>query len=125
MALEINANQISSLVSWFNVFVGYSEINNRIDRVEHKHQTTDFTSPNLNRRFEFHDTYRKVIKLTRIGLKLDVSDVPVNRSLSIVATLQELAKQIPRTSAGHPANAYGARGANRSRSICRAMLSKH
>ncbi|HEY5305148.1 MAG TPA: hypothetical protein VIJ52_00575 [Pseudolabrys sp.] len=86
-SFDIQTNQIPSLVTWFNLYVGFSTLNNRIDRVERK-LANGMLSDTLLCRYQFHQTYRNVLNRKRLGLLPDIHDFAVANTLSFVASVE-------------------------------------
>jgi hypothetical protein len=99
MALNIYETQIPSLITWFNQFVGYREIQNRIERVESKLKEINFASPVFNRRYSFHITYKHLLLRNRRCQKIDVAQIENNRVLSTIASTEAMAKELSKEGA--------------------------
>jgi hypothetical protein len=95
MALEIYDTQIPSLITWFNQFIGFREVQNRIERVEAKLKESDYASPALNRRYSFHTTYREIVLRNRRCQKIDIRNLENYRVLSTLASLKEITRALP------------------------------
>jgi hypothetical protein len=88
--LQLYPIQIPGLVFWFNEFVGPANLENRIDRVERKLANIVALSPAVQRRFEFHRTYQKILIESRSNLQADLGDLAVNRALSFISAVKEI-----------------------------------
>lgn len=94
MSLEMDSSQIPALMSWFNSFIGFAELQKRIERVEMKLNSNGFESPLLNRRFSFHITYKKMIIRSRVSRPIDIQNLEYNRAISFITALREASKKL-------------------------------
>lgn len=91
-SIELHTSEIPGLITWFNSFVGYREIQKRIERVEAKLREVGFISPMLSRRYYFHSAYKTLVVRNRTFQRINVSDFQINRALSCIAAIRELSK---------------------------------
>ena len=90
MAFLINAHEVPGLISWFNNFVGYREIQKRVERVDFKLRDIGVPVPALDRRYFFHRKYLALAKRNRLYGKIDLSD-PLNaRIVGFLAAIRDL-----------------------------------
>src|SRR4051812_34623858 len=92
MQLSIETRQIPNLITWFNSFIGFRNIQKRIERVETKLRDLEFKVPALNRRYYFHLTYKQIVVRNRTFRKIDVDDFNTNRVISLLAAIREFSK---------------------------------
>lgn len=100
MPIEISEIQVPGLITWFNCFLGFSEIKKRIERVEEKLRSVEFASPILNRRFEFHRTYMDLVIRNRTYRRIDIRKLENTRCLSIIAAIREAEKTLSEVGKG-------------------------
>jgi hypothetical protein len=77
------------LINWFNGFVGFREIQKRIERVEMKLRDLGIIVPALNRRYYFHSTYKKLAIRNRTFGRIDVNELNSSRAISLIAAARE------------------------------------
>lgn len=94
MAIEIHERVIPDLISWFNTFLGFREIQRRIERVEAKLSGLGFASLALRRRYAFHATYPAIVTRNRLRQRIDFRQLENHRVLSSIAALRELSKDL-------------------------------
>lgn len=88
MPVELYESQIPGLITWFNNFIGFRELQKRIDRIEMKIKEVGVNAPILDRRFAFQIGYNKLIRRNRLHLAIDIRDVQTNRIISSVGALK-------------------------------------
>ncbi|MEH2515161.1 hypothetical protein V1279_000734 [Bradyrhizobium sp. AZCC 1610] len=94
LPLTINTNQIPGLITWFNGFIGFRDIQKRIERVEAKLQDIGFDVPALNRRYYFHSTYKSLVIRNRTYGRIDVKNPNNNRALTLIGAVREFSTQL-------------------------------
>ena len=94
MGLDLPANQAPLLLAWFNSFVGYSDIKNRIARVENKLNSALGLSDAVLRRYQFHTTDKKLMARKAVGRPPMVEDFATHDALSCLAALKALSQQL-------------------------------
>lgn len=92
MTLSLDSRLIPTLITWFNGFVGYREIQKKTQRVKAKLSGIEFASPVLNRRYSFHRTYERMVIRNRLHQKIDTRDLEIHRVLSTIVGLREISK---------------------------------
>jgi hypothetical protein len=88
MPLQLYENQIPDLIGWFNNFIGFREIQKRIERVEMKIKDVGFDAPLLNRRYALHQRYLQIVRRNRQLMRIDIRDAQNNRILTSIAALR-------------------------------------
>jgi hypothetical protein len=91
LPLSIYTAQIPNLITWFNGFIGFREIQKRIERVEMKLRDIGIIVPALNRRYYFHSTYKELAARNRTFGRIDINEPNNNRAISLVAAIKECA----------------------------------
>jgi hypothetical protein len=91
LPLSIHTAQIPNLITWFNGFLGFREIQKRIERVEMKLRDIGIVVPALNRRYYFHSTYKSLAARNRTYGRIDVNEPNNNRVISLIAAVREFA----------------------------------
>jgi hypothetical protein len=94
MPIDIQKHQISDMITWFNSFVGFSELWSRIERVETKLRAVDFTSPVLNRRYMFHLNYKRIVRRNRMFQKIELSDFDNYQAISFIAAVRDASRHL-------------------------------
>ncbi len=94
MPLSINTNQIPGLITWFNGFVGFRDLQKRMERVEAKLQDVGFDVPALNRRYFFHSTYKNLVIRNRTYGRIDIKNSNNNRAIALIGAVREFSKQL-------------------------------
>jgi hypothetical protein len=94
LPLSINTNQIPGLITWFNGFVGFRDLQKRIERVEAKLQDVGFDVPALNRRYYFHSTYKNLVIRNRTYGRIDIKNSNNNRAITLIGAVKEFSKQL-------------------------------
>lgn len=89
MSLSITTNEIPGLITWFNGFIGFREIQKRIERVEMKLKDIGIIVPALDRRYYFHSTYKKLAIRNRTFGRIDVNEFNNSRAISLIAATKE------------------------------------
>jgi hypothetical protein len=92
MRFTLSTAEIPSLITWFNGFIGFREIQKRIERVDAKLRDIGLVVPALNQRYYFHSTYRKLVIRNRTYRKIDITDYDNNRAISLIASIKEFTK---------------------------------
>src|SRR3954453_5847910 len=92
MRFTLSTAEIPGLITWFNGFVGFREIQKRIDRVDAKLRDIGVAVPALNRRYYFHSTYRKLAIRNRTFGRIDINNTENNRAVSLIASIREFSK---------------------------------
>jgi hypothetical protein len=95
MPIDLQTNQIPGLITWFNSFVGFDALQNRLRRVETKLSSAAAFSPALLRRYQFHVTYQAILKRKRLNLRSNIYDFAVNDALSFIAAVNHVARELP------------------------------
>jgi len=94
LALSIETNQIPGLITWFNGFIGFRDLQKRIERVEAKLQDVGFDVPALNRRYYFHSTYKKLAVRNRTYGRIDINNPNNNRAITLVAATKRFSTEL-------------------------------
>jgi hypothetical protein len=94
MAINLYENQIPSLITWFNGFAGFRELQRRAERIEAKLKALGFLTPALDRRFQIQLSYMKIVRRNRLCRPIDLSDPANNRVLSLLAAVREAAANL-------------------------------
>lgn len=94
MGLVLPTNQASLLLTWFNSFVGYDAIKNRINRVEVKLNSAFGLSDSILRRYQFHTAYTKLLARKTVGRPPVVEDFATHDTLSFLAALKTLSQPL-------------------------------
>jgi hypothetical protein len=94
LPLSIGTNEIPGLITWFNGFIGFREIQKRIERVQAKLQGVGFVVPALNRKYYFHSTYRNLVVQNRTYGRIDIDDLNNSRAISLIGAVRELSALI-------------------------------
>jgi len=81
--------QIPGLITWFNGFVGFREIQKRIERVRMKLKDIGMSVPSLDRRYYFHSTYKRLAERNRTFGRIDIGEPNNARAISLVAAIRE------------------------------------
>jgi hypothetical protein len=89
LPISLYTAQIPSLITWFNGFVGFREIQKRIERVEMKLRDIGMNAPSLDRRYYFHSTYKGLAARNRTFGRIDISEPNNSRAISLVAAIKE------------------------------------
>ena len=89
MSLSLTTNEIPGLITWFNGFIGFREIQKRIERVEMKLKDIGIIVPALNRRYYFHSTYKKLAVRNRTYGRIDINEFNNSRAISLIAAARE------------------------------------
>jgi hypothetical protein len=89
LPLSIYTAQIPNLITWFNGFIGFREIQKRIERVEMKLRDVGIIVPALDRRYYFHSTYKRLATRNRTFGRIDINEPNNNRAISLVAAIKE------------------------------------
>jgi len=92
-SFDIPRDRIPSLITWFNSFVGFSNLQNLIGRVEQRLATGTFSNV-LLRRYQFHTTYRYLHARKRLSLLPDIHDFPVVDTLSFIASVEAAQREM-------------------------------
>jgi len=92
MRFTLSTAEIPGLITWFNGFIGFREIQKRIERVDAKLRDIGLVVPALNQRYYFHSTYQKLVVRNRTYGRIDIADFNNNRAISPIAAIKEFAK---------------------------------
>jgi hypothetical protein len=88
LPLSIIASEIPSLITWFNSFIGFRDIQKRIERVEAKLQGVGLDVPALNRRYYFHSTCKNLVIRNRTFGRIDIKNLNNTRAISLIAAVR-------------------------------------
>jgi hypothetical protein len=94
LPLSIGTNEIPGLITWFNNFIGFRDIQKRIERVEAKLQGVGLDVPALNRKYYFHSTYKKLVIRNRTFGRIDIKNLNNNRAISLIAAVREFSNTL-------------------------------
>jgi hypothetical protein len=94
LALSIETNQIPSLITWFNGFIGFRDLQKRIERVEAKIEDVGFDVPALNRRYYFHSTYRNLAIRNRTFGRININNPNNSRTMTLVAATKQFSAEL-------------------------------
>ena len=89
MSLSINTTEIPSLITWFSSFIGFRDIQKRIERVESKLQGVGLDVPALNRKYYFHSTYKNLVVRNRTFGRIDIKNLNNSRAITLIAATRE------------------------------------
>src|SRR3954453_21126988 len=92
MRFTLSTAEIPGLITWFNGFVGFREIQKRMDRVDTKLRDIGVVVPALDRRYYYHSTYRALAIRNRTYGRIDIADPENNRAISLIASIREFSK---------------------------------
>lgn len=91
LPLSLYTAQIPGLITWFNGFIGYREIQKRTERVEMKLKDVGVIVPALARKYYFHSTYKKLAIRNRTYAKINVDEADNHRAVSLIAAVRNFA----------------------------------
>jgi hypothetical protein len=82
------------LITWFNGFIGFRDLQKRIERVETKLQDVGFDVPALNRRYYFHSTYKHLVVRNRTFGKIDIKNPNNNRAITLIGAVRRFSSEL-------------------------------
>jgi hypothetical protein len=93
-AIELHTTGIPNLITWFNGFVGYREIQKRSNRVRAKLEGIGLESAALTRRYFFHHCYGDIVLRNRLCQPINIQDLQTNRILGFLGGIRELSRTL-------------------------------